>query len=260
MRKYLSMVLTFVAVSTLPVAAATQQDLDWCSEKGNPTLDQQIESCTGVIESGVFSQQVLGLVFNNRAVALSQKGQYDRALEDYDRALRLAPTHVDAWIGRAFIFKQKGQYARAVQDYDQAIRLDPNRPTSFYDRGITFQLNGQHDRAIPDFNEAIRLDPKFPRAYSSRGNSYGLLRQSDRALQDFDQAIRFEPNYPYPYSNRAAIYKAQGERDRAIADWRKVLTLMPDESLRNRAEAELRELGGSGAADDATCFTEQFTI
>ena len=34
---------------------------------------------------------------------------------------------------------------------------------------------------------------------------------------------------------------------------------MPDESLRNRAEAELRELGGSGAADDATCFNTNAT-
>jgi tetratricopeptide (TPR) repeat protein len=51
----------------------------------------------------------------------------------------------------------KGQYERAIQDYDEAIRLRPNYAKAFNNRGNAYRKLGQNERAIEDYDEAIHL-------------------------------------------------------------------------------------------------------
>lgn len=70
------------------------------------------------------------------------KGDYDRALRDYDRAIQLGPGHAAFWNGRGFAWHMKG-----IPDQD--------RPAC-------------EDRALADYAEAIRLDPKYASALNNR--------------------------------------------------------------------------------------------
>lgn len=47
-------------------------------------------------------------------------------------------------------YANKHNYDRAIQDFDQAIRLDPNAAIIFYDRGIAYANKHEYDRAIQD--------------------------------------------------------------------------------------------------------------
>ena len=60
----------------------------------------------------------------------------------------------------------KKDYDKAIADYDEAIRLDPNCQTAYYNRGIVWEKKKDFNKAISDYNEAIRLDPKYSRAYN----------------------------------------------------------------------------------------------
>ena len=51
-----------------------------------------------------------------------------------------------------------GQHQRAIQDYDQAIRLNPRYAEAYNNRGIAYKNLGQHQRAIQDYDEAIRIN------------------------------------------------------------------------------------------------------
>jgi tetratricopeptide (TPR) repeat protein len=60
---------------------------------------------------------------------------------------------------RGLAYRAKGEHDRAIQDYDEAIKLNPNLAIAFYNRGLAYGAKGQHDRAIQDFDQAIRLNP-----------------------------------------------------------------------------------------------------
>ncbi len=70
---------------------------------------------------------------------------------------------------RGLIYARKGEYDRAIQDYDQAIRLNPNDAQAFNNRGNVYVTKGQYDRAIQDYDQAIRLNPKDAKALLYRG-------------------------------------------------------------------------------------------
>ena len=73
--------------------------------------------------------------FNNRGIVYDHKGEYDRAIADYDRAIELVPNDATAYNNRGVAYGKKGDYDRAIRDYDQAIRLKPDHANAFINRG-----------------------------------------------------------------------------------------------------------------------------
>jgi tetratricopeptide (TPR) repeat protein len=103
--------------------------------------------------------------------------------------------------GNAWTYKQ--EYDRAIADYNQAIRLDPNYALAYNNRGNVWNEKKEYDRAIADCNQAIRLDPNYTFAYGNRGNAWNGKQEYDRAIADFNQAIRLDPNDSFAYESLA---------------------------------------------------------
>src|SRR5262245_26681054 len=108
-----------------PARAQTQQQIDSCGLKNNPTNEQQIDGCTAMIQSNWYSGETLAAAFYNRANAYSRKGEYDRSITDYDETIKLVPSFDGAFYNRGNAYGNKGQFDRAIRDFDEAIRLNP---------------------------------------------------------------------------------------------------------------------------------------
>jgi tetratricopeptide (TPR) repeat protein len=52
------------------------------------------------------------------------KGDYDSALANLDRAILLDPNNAEAYDSRGEVYASKGDYAHAIADYNEALRLD----------------------------------------------------------------------------------------------------------------------------------------
>jgi tetratricopeptide (TPR) repeat protein len=63
----------------------------------------------------------------------------------------------DYYSARGFSYHGKKDYDRAIADYDEAIRLYPDRPTTIKNRGLAYQAKGDTERANADFEKAKQL-------------------------------------------------------------------------------------------------------
>lgn len=54
------------------------------------------------------------------------KGELDRAIADYDAALKVEPALVEALNGRGMAWRAKGDRRRALADFDAALKLKPD--------------------------------------------------------------------------------------------------------------------------------------
>jgi tetratricopeptide (TPR) repeat protein len=132
---------------------------------------------------------------------------------------------------------------KAIADYDQAIKINPDFADAYINRGAAYADKGEYDRTIADFNQAINIKPDYADAYFNRGVAYGRKGKYDQAITDVNQAIKLKPNEAKAYLSRAIIYKRKGEPDRAIADSKYVLEITTDPDLRQRVQRMLQELG-----------------
>jgi tetratricopeptide (TPR) repeat protein len=92
--------------------------------------DKIIAVCGALIgnEKGPKADRVKALIA--RAAAYDRKDQIDRAIGDYDMALRLDPSLADIFNARGELWRRKGDRPRALADFGAAIKLNPNHPSA----------------------------------------------------------------------------------------------------------------------------------
>lgn len=120
--------------------------------------EQKLSACDQVIRSGDWSGPDLAWAYNNRGIAYHGRGDYARAIKDYDKAIDLDPQDARAFYNRGISFRRLGQTDRAIIDYSQAIEIDPRYGKAYYNRGIAHEALGRFDAAIQDTEKAIELD------------------------------------------------------------------------------------------------------
>ena len=195
----------------------------------NSDPDVIIRSCTFAIDSGQLAEQQVANALNNRGDAYARKEDYDRAIQDFNQAIRLVPNYVRAYYNRGNVHQRKGDFDSAIADYGQAIRLDPKFGDAFNNRGAAYQHMGDNDRAIAAYSQAIRLNPNYATAFYNRGNAHRQNGDYVQAIQDFDQAIRLNPNYATAFYNRGIALFYQGEFAAAKPDLSKAVQLRPSD-------------------------------
>jgi len=106
-----------------------------------------------------------------------------------------------AYYIRGVTFSSKGEYARAIADYNEAINLEPNYSHAFNKRAQAHSDNGDFDKAIEDFKKLIQLDPNYNMVesqladvYCKRGRAYFDEKDFSRASDDFEKALQFKPD------------------------------------------------------------------
>ena len=188
-----AVMLAATAIAAPPASAQTQQQIIWCNGEDDATPDLQISGCTALIQSGRYQGNDLAKVFNNRGIAYRNKGEYDRAFQDFNQAIKLNPQFAFAFNSRGIAYQSKGQYDCAIEDYDQAIKLNPQFAFAFNSRGLAYQNKGRYDRAFQDFDEAIKLNPQFADAFYNRSLA---KKKGDEAGAEADLAAarKINPN------------------------------------------------------------------
>jgi tetratricopeptide (TPR) repeat protein len=135
-------------------------------------------------------------VHNQRGLTYAKLGDYDRAIEDYDQALRLAPDLALAHFNRASAYQLKGDPIRAVAGFSTAVQLDPQNAEAYYQRGLAYAAQGENDSAISDFTESYRLDPNNALAVFKRDEVMRAKKASARASPEKEPAIAAPPASP----------------------------------------------------------------
>jgi tetratricopeptide (TPR) repeat protein len=97
------------------------------------------------------------------------------ALIDNEKTGRV--DRIKALTARAAAYARKDMIDRAIADYDIALRLDPTSADVFNARGELWRKQGDRPKALADFGAAIKLNPEHPAA---RGNYKSLAQELER--------------------------------------------------------------------------------
>jgi tetratricopeptide (TPR) repeat protein len=166
------------------------------------------------------------------------------------RGSDLAQAYV--WRGVTYI-RFKGDWDRAIADFNEAIRLGSKDAGAYAGRAAAYIRKGEIDRALPDLNEGLRLDPKHAGVRNVLAYYYSKKGDHERAMTEVSEALRLAPQYSYAFNTRGEIYENKGELNHALADFRAALASDPDKRQRagleaaegiGRVEQKLAALGG----------------
>lgn len=196
------------------------------------------------IAAAIASQQNSAKYWVQQGHARGDLGDYSAAIECFDRAIVLEPTHHDAWFGRSnalatlgefeeavtsyrraaelnpqdfqvwnnfgYVWHQKGDYEQAVVHYDRALLYNPTCAPAMNNRGFALFHLGLYDTALAAYNETLALHPTYVAVLHNRGNALRALGRYEEAIKDFDQALALSPGFPgVEHSRSLALQESQ---------------------------------------------------
>src|SRR5688572_29633388 len=154
-----SSVVALVLISALLPSSAIAQ-----ARCGDPDPEISISVCTAIIQSGRIRGRELAVAHTNRGAAFVALLDYDRALKDFEDAVRVDGTFAKAFANRGAVHGAKQDFDRAIEDFTRVIALEPRSAHAFADRAGMHRLKGEYERAISDYSQAIQIDPAFTEA------------------------------------------------------------------------------------------------
>lgn len=116
--------------------------------------DQQITSCTWLLDDGGLDRQTRAVVHLSRAVAHMARREADHAHADFDRALDLNPDLIGAHGLKHSLLVRHGRFREALAVATRWISVDPSA-IAYQSRGIDRILTGDLAGGESDYAAAI---------------------------------------------------------------------------------------------------------
>ena len=239
---------------------AASADYDTCIG----TSADAIDACTRVITSSQATRNQIGNAYIGRGQHYYEKDDYDRAIEDFNKAMPYKPSYIQlAYGNRGNAYAMKGDNDRAIDSYSVAISLDKNYSAALTGRGLLYEKIGEIDKARDDYNAALGAKSTFqdekwakdtarkhldelavaanpprqtapaPSAPSANvGDDYNICVGSgadaiDACTRVITSSRSTRDQVGNAYIGRGQHYYEKDDYDRAIADFNKAIPLKP---------------------------------
>lgn len=83
----------------------------------------------------------------------------DEAIDEFQKALRLAPTFADIITQLGIAYREKGQYDEAIKQFNRAKEVRPAFIPARIHLGLTYYSRGFYGLAEEEWQEALKIDP-----------------------------------------------------------------------------------------------------
>ncbi|TXJ12901.1 tetratricopeptide repeat protein [Brachyspira aalborgi] len=70
------------------------------------------------------------------------------------------------------VYNRKGEHDKAIEDYNKAIEINPDFALTYNNIGLSFYLKKDFDKALEYIRKAINIDNYFGEAYSTMAMIY----------------------------------------------------------------------------------------
>jgi tetratricopeptide (TPR) repeat protein len=136
-----------------------------------------------------------------------------------------------AWNNRGAAYIHLHQYDKAVADYTKAIKLNPKNATTWNNRGLAYTRLREYDKALTDLNKAVALEPTH---LMSQNNLALLLatcpeakiRDPKRAVQLAENAVKGAPKEAFVWTTLGLARYRAGDWEGAARDLQEALKLL----------------------------------
>jgi len=164
----------------------------------------------------------------NLAIAMTEEGRTDEAVQLYHEIINIAPTNSKAYNNLGNVLVNMGKIDEAILYFQKGIRVKPRDAELNYNLGNAFLGKNDLRNAIKSFQKSIELNNNYPKAYNNLGFTLAATGRIDEAISKYYKALKIDRENTEALNNLGLAFAAQGKLDKAIIEYNKVLRIEPD--------------------------------
>jgi len=203
-----------------------------------PTLGSKPPNGTATVPADPDALYRQGMALLER---FDRKGNIDRSLADFERALELDPSSAPAYAGlaRAYWLKYIEDRDPAFLDHGlaagrRALEINPELAVARASLGFILTSQGKNEEAKRELTQARQLDPGGADAWRGFGEVALQQGQFAEAETDFKEAVKRRPEDRELYDLLGMLDLRLGRYGEAEAAFQKSVELAPDCSYSHR--------------------------
>ncbi|MBI5403771.1 MAG: trypsin-like peptidase domain-containing protein [Ignavibacteriae bacterium] len=187
-----------------------------------------INEVLAVVDSGLYEKQTItALKFLYAGKDAVEEAKYTEAIDNFTKYIGMAPPECRAYNYRGRAYLHKKDFEKALKDFQAALKIDNEYVPSICNRGECYFLMEEYDMAIKDFSKVLKMNSEYWYAYYVRGLTYGKMDEHKKAIKDYTTFLNHDPSNVSCLINRGISYFHMEEWDKAILDWKLVMSLEP---------------------------------
>jgi tetratricopeptide (TPR) repeat protein len=135
------------------------------------------------------------LARNDYASTLSKRQQYKRALAELEKLLAVEADNPNHLMLKGSVLVNIGEFQAAIEIYDRVLVNYPNQPRAHLSYGHALKTVGRSEDAIMAYRKGIELRPNLGEAYWSLAN-LKTFRFEDAEVAIMREQVQAEPDNP----------------------------------------------------------------
>lgn len=145
---------------------------------------------------------------------------WGKPIEFYEDILKYNPNTVRIINNLGNLYSEKGDIDKAVEIYKRAVSVPGGNAFAqpYYNLGNIYRDQKNIEAAIEQYKKAIEIDPAFPFAYQNLAVIYANRGHLVDAAEMLEKVKNLRPSEPRVYYNLALIYVAQNKFSLAISN------------------------------------------
>ncbi|HEV2198596.1 MAG TPA: protein kinase [Bryobacteraceae bacterium] len=151
-------------------------------------------------------------------------GQYEVAMEEFERAIDLAPRDADAIQGMAQTYQRLGRNKEAETMFRRATVMLPDSWEGYFRLGNFYYNVRRFREAESQYRRVLELAPDNALAYTNLGTVLTNENRYSEARTVLEKAVALNPNYS-AYNNLASVFYLEGRYADSAGIYEKALQL-----------------------------------
>jgi tetratricopeptide (TPR) repeat protein len=169
------------AIKKAPTMTRPYHNLAWGHYERRGQLDAAMKLYQKALELMKHNNQGRSMVLNNMANLHYRKGNFGKACEFWEMALKLNQNNATFEYRLAMGLTRTGDLKKAMVYVEKILRKYPSHRNSLYQKGVILLKLKKADEALVYFRKALKLNPNDTATLTNIGISCRLLGYPDRA-------------------------------------------------------------------------------
>ena len=142
-----------------------------------------------------------------------------KARDEVEQLIREYPNDVGVHFVRGVLARLDGEYDRALQSFDRMVRLNPaERVVASYNRARIFMYQRRWEDALSELDQGAALEPDHPLIKTFRARVFFYRGELDAARRLLEEVLKSHPKMNGIRPILAICLAAQGHRADALAE------------------------------------------
>ena len=150
------------------------------------------------------------------ATCYRRLGVFDKALEEYQKAIGLDPGNAEFHEGLAGLWKDGGIPKSSFEELDKSLQLKPDSVSAWSLLGTLYDDQGDLAHALACYRTALGFKQDLDYLHSNLCFAYLRTGSLENAILHGEEATRLNPNNKVAYNNLGVACAMAGDKDRAL--------------------------------------------